>query len=124
MHRQHLDNEFNPGLGLHYELAGDARGASFAEAGAYRDSGSNWAKFAALGYQLKLGERWRAGAALALFNSRTYNRGAAFIAMIPLVTYDFGPFKVNAVYLPKIEPYNEVAAFGFYISIPLGRAAQ
>jgi hypothetical protein len=41
--------------------------------------------------------------------------------MIPLVTYDIGPVKLNAVYLPKIAPYNEVAAFGFYIGIPLGR---
>jgi hypothetical protein len=124
VHREHLDNEFNPGLGLHYELTGDAQGASFAQAGAYQDSGRHWAKFAALGYQFKYRERWRLGAALALFDSRTYNRGAAFIAMIPLISYDFGPFKLNAVYLPKIAPYNEVAAFGFYIGVPLGREAR
>jgi hypothetical protein len=44
--------------------------------------------------------------------------------MIPLVTYDFGAFKLNAVYLPKISPYNDVAAFGFYVGIPLGRATR
>jgi hypothetical protein len=123
-HRLNLDNEFNPGLGLHYELVNDARGITFAEAGAYYDSGRNWAKFAALGYQFKFGERWRIGGALALVNSRTYNHSAAFIAMIPLITYDLGPIKLNAVYLPKFERYNELAAFGFYISIPLGQWAR
>ena len=39
----------------------------------------------------------------------------------PLVTYDLGPVKVNAVYFPKIANYNEVAAFGLYVSVPLGQ---
>jgi hypothetical protein len=39
--------------------------------------------------------------------------------MIPLITYDFGRVKLNAVYFPKFWHYNEVAAFGFYLSIPL-----
>lgn len=124
VHRLGLDNEVNPGLGLHYELVNDARGVAFADAGAYHDSGRNWAKFAALGYQFHFGERWRIGGALAAVRSRTYNDGVAFIAMIPLVTYDFGPVKLNAVYLPKFRPYNEVAAFGFYLSIPLGQRAR
>ena len=116
--RLHLDNEVNPGLGLHYELVTDARGITFAEVGAYDDSGSHWAKFAALGYQFKLGEHWRIGGALALIHSRTYNDGAAFIGMIPLITYDFGRVKLNAVYFPKVGHTNEVAAIGFYLSIP------
>ena len=123
-HRLHLDNEVNPGLGLHYELVNDARGITFAEAGAYRDSGENWAKFAGLGYQFKFGEHWRVGGAVAVVYSRTYNDGTAFIGMIPLITYDLGRVKLNAVYLPKIEHRNEVAAFGFYISIPLGQWAR
>lgn len=123
-HRLNLDNEFNPGLGLHYELANDARGVTFAEVGAYYDSGRNWAKFAGLGYQFKLGERWRIGGALALVNSSTYNDGTAFIAMIPLITYDLGRVKLNATYLPKISGHNELAAYGFYIGIPLGRQAR
>lgn len=122
--RLNLDNEVNPGLGLHYELFNDARGVTFAEAGAYYDSGSNWAKFAGLGYQFKIGEHWRIGGALAAVYSRTYNDGVAFIAMIPLVTCDLGRVKLNATYLPKIPGHNEVAAFGFYIGIPLGRQAR
>jgi len=118
VHRLHLDNEVNPGLGLHYELVNDARGITFAEVGAYDDSGSHWAKFAALGYQLKFGEHWRIGGAIALMHSRTYNDGAAFVGMIPLITYDFGRFKLNAVYFPKLGHTNEVAAIGLYLSIP------
>lgn len=119
--RDNLDNEVNPGLGLHYELRNTERSITFAEIGAYRDSGSNTATFLALGYQFKLGEHWRFGGAGAAMNSETYNHGVAFVGMFPLVTYDFGPVKVNAVYFPKVANYNEVAAFGFYVSIPLGR---
>ena len=124
VHRENLDNEFNPGLGLHYELDNDVRGITFAEVGAYRDSGRNWAKFAGLGYQFKVGERWRIGGALAAVNSRTYNRGVTFVGMIPLITYDIGCIKLNAAYFPKFGHYNEVDAFGFYISIPLGQWAR
>lgn len=124
VHRLKLDNEVNPGLGLHYELVNSARGITFAQAGAFHDSGRNWAKFAGLGYQFKLGERWRLGAAAAVFNSRTYNNGATFIGVIPLLTYDLGRVKLNAVYFAKYSPYNEVAAFGFYLSIPLGQWAR
>jgi hypothetical protein len=124
VHRKHLDNEFNPGLALHHELANDARGITFAEAGAYEDSGRHWAKFAALGYQFKFGERWRIGGALATVNSQTYNRGITFVGMIPLITYDMGRVKLNAVYFPKFGNYNQVDAFGFYIGIPLGKPAR
>jgi hypothetical protein len=124
VHREHLDNEYNPGLALHYELLNGARSITFAELGTYRDSGRSWAKFAALGYQFKFGERWRVGGALAAMDSQTYNHGVAFIAMIPLITYDLGRVKLNAVYFPKVGNYNEVAAFGFYFSIPLGQWAR
>ncbi|HET9403161.1 MAG TPA: hypothetical protein VFO57_01105 [Burkholderiales bacterium] len=41
--------------------------------------------------------------------------------MIPLVTYDLGYVKLNAVYFPKFGHYNEVDAVGFYISIPFSK---
>jgi hypothetical protein len=124
VHREHLDNQVNPGLALHYELVNDKRGITFTELGAYYDSGRNWAKFAALGYQFKFGEHWRIGGALAAMDSKTYNDGVGFVAMIPLITYDMGRVKLNAVYMPKFGNYNEVAAYGFYISIPLGQWAR
>jgi hypothetical protein len=119
--RENLDNQVNPGLALHYELRNTERGITFAEIGAYRDSGRNTASFLALGYQYKVGEHWGFGGAVAAMNSKTYNNGVSFVGMFPLVTYDFGPLKVNAVYFPKVANYNEVAAFGLYVSVPLGR---
>jgi hypothetical protein len=123
MHRLHLDNEINTGLGLRYELTANERGMTFVEAGTYRDSGRHRAKFSALGYQWKLGERWRFGGGITLFNSRTYNGGKTFIGALPLLTYDLGWVKLNAIYSPKFRPYNLVDTFGFYLSIPLGRWA-
>ena len=57
-------------------------------------------------------------------DSKTYNHGVAFVGMIPLITYDMGRVKLNAVYFPKIANYNEIAAFGFYVSIPFGQFAR
>jgi hypothetical protein len=126
-YRRRLDNRVNPGLAVHYELANNPRRITFAEAGTYEDSGRNWAKFAALGYQFKLGESWRIGGALAVIGSHTYNHGRPFLSAAPLVTYDVGRIKLNAVYFPKVGHYNQVAAFGFYLGIPLtdraGRSA-
>jgi hypothetical protein len=44
--------------------------------------------------------------------------------MIPLLTLDLGRIKLNAVYLPKFGDYNEVEAFGFYLSFPIGKRAR
>ena len=123
-HRTHLDNEINPGLGLHYELENREWGLTFAEVGSYRDSGSNWVKYAGLGYQYKVGAGWRLGGAIAAIKSRTYNEGAAFLGVVPLVTYDFGPVQLNAVYFPKLSEYNVESAFGVYITLPVGKWAQ
>lgn len=124
VHRLRMDNQVNPGLGLHYELVNSERGITFAEAGTYYDSGRSWAKFASLGYQFKLGERWRIGGAVGVLESQTYNRGAALFTMIPLVTYDTGPVKLNLAFFPRVPQYRNVTAFGFYIGIPLGRSAR
>jgi hypothetical protein len=116
----HLDNEVNAGLGLNYQYHNDARGVASIEAGFYKDSGSNWAKFAGTGYQFKLGKSWLLGADLLAVQSPTYNKGDAFIAPIPRLTYDFGPVKVNAIYIPKIDPVNLYAVFAIYLTVPLG----
>ncbi len=115
----HLDNEFNAGLGLNYELGSDARGATSVEAGVFKDSGRNWAKFAGVGYQFKFGERWRLGADLLAIQSETYNHGRSFVAPVPHLTYDFGPVKLNAIYVPRLAPYNHFAVFGIYLTLPL-----
>jgi hypothetical protein len=114
-----LDNELNLGLGLNYTVYEDSRGIGFVEAGFYKDSGSNLAKLAGAGYQFKLGRRWRLGGALLGLQSETYNQGSPFIAPLPILTYDFGRVKLNAIYVPRYGEYNAFAAFGFYFSVPL-----
>lgn len=118
-HLSHLDNEFNVGLGLGYKLHEDVRGVTNVEAGFFHDSGRHWAKFAGFGYQFKLGDRWLLGADLLAMNSPTYNMGRSFIAPIPRVTYDFGAVKLNATYIPRIQNYNDFAAYAIYFTIPL-----
>jgi hypothetical protein len=97
------------------------RGVQFVEAGVYRDSGSRWAKIAGMGYQFKLGKRWRLGGALLGVQSDSYNGGTPFIAPLPIATYDFGTVKLNAVFVPHYSTYNPFATFGFYFSVPLAR---
>ncbi|MCX7149925.1 MAG: hypothetical protein NTY05_11035 [Rhodocyclales bacterium] len=117
---RHLDNELNIGLGLNYEFHNDALGVATLQTGFFKDSGRNWTKIAGAGYQFKFGERWRVGADLLAIHSPTYNNGRGFIAPIPRVTYDFGPVKVNLVYVPRYQDYNRFAVFGLYFSTPLG----
>jgi hypothetical protein len=119
VHAAHLDNELNPGLGVKYELADGSRGVGFAQAGFYKDSGRRWTAMAGPGYQLRVGERWRAGGVLLLFDSQTYNHGRPFIAPIPMLSYDLGAVQLNAAYAPRVSDVNEFAVFGFYVSIPL-----
>jgi hypothetical protein len=82
------------------------------------------AKLAGLGYQYKLGKRWRVGGALAAIQSETYNRGNPFIAPLPILAYDFGPVTMNAIYVPAYHQYNEFAVFGFYFSVPLPKSGS
>jgi hypothetical protein len=91
------------------------------EAGFYRDSGSHLAKIAGVGYQYKLGKRWRLGGALVGVHSPTYNRGRFFIAPLPIATYDLGAVRLNAVYVPRYREYNPFAVLGLYFSLPLAR---
>jgi hypothetical protein len=74
-----------------------------------------------MGYQYKLGKRWRLGGALFGIQSETYNGGSPFIAPLPIATYDLGRVKLNAVFAPHYGSYNPFATFGFYFSVPLKR---
>jgi hypothetical protein len=116
--RNKQDNEQNWGLGVNYEFFEDTQGVGFVEAGVYRDSGSNLAKYGGAGYQFKLGKNWRIGAMLVGVQSQSYHEGRFFIAPIPVVTYDFGIVKLNAIYIPRYRDYNQFAAFGLMFSIP------
>jgi hypothetical protein len=72
-----------------------------------------------VGYQFKLGERWRLGGALVGLVSPSHNHGRFFVAPLPIVSYDLGAVMLNALYAPRFREYNQFAVFGFYFSIPL-----
>jgi hypothetical protein len=57
--------------------------------------------------------------ALVGVHSPTYDNGRFFIAPLPILTYDLGAVKLNAIYIPKYGDYNQFAVYGFYFSMPL-----
>ncbi len=116
-----VDNNFNPGLGLRYQFARHERWTFFADAGAYYDSGKNTAVYGGAGALWQVVGGLQIGAAVAVFNSDTYNSGRTFVAPLPLVAYDFGPVTVNLTYFPKISDRNEVASLGLWFTIWPGR---
>ena len=56
---------------------------------------------------------------LAGVDSPTYNHGRFFVAPFPMATYDLGPVKLNAIYVPRYQQ-NRFAVFGLYFSIRVG----
>lgn len=115
----HLDNELNIGLGLGYKLYEDNLGVVASEAGFFKDSGRHWAKFAGIGYQFKITDRWKFGADLLAIQSPTYNFGDGFVAPIPRLSYDLRIVKLNMIYIPRYKEFNRYAAYGLYFTIPL-----
>jgi len=110
------DNEFNPGLAINRTFNNNV----FVEAGFYEDSGRNTAKFANVGYYHPFfNKKLLVGGALTLIQSDTYNQGKAFVAPIPSIALDFKKIRVHMVWFPKVTGFNEVEAFGFYVSTPL-----
>ena len=116
-----VDNEVNPGLGLRYRMPQGERVEWFLDGGAYRDSGRNTAVYAGGGALWKPTRRFGAGVALAAFESDTYNRGRAFVAPIPLVSYDLGAASLNLAYLPKISDLNDINTLAFWITLWPGK---
>ena len=111
-----VDNELNPGLGLRYRWKHGERLDWILDAGAYRDSGRNRALFAAAGGTWQVAGGLRVGGALAAFHSDTYNDGKAFLAPVPIASYDWPRVTLNAVYLPKFSSLNEINTIGVWVT--------
>lgn len=116
-----LDNEFNPGLGVRYQMGSWLKADAIIDAGVYRDSGRNTAVYAAAGllWPLDQNKRFSVGAALTAFHSDTYNRGDPFIAPVPLVSVRFDGVTLNLTHFPKIRNFNEVDATALFLTFPL-----
>lgn len=112
-----VDSGFNPGLGLKYRFAQYERWTFDAEAGVFRDSGSNTATYVGVTALWHVGPGFQVGGALALLKSSTYNQNDFFVAPLPMLAYDIGPVTLNLTYFPKISGVNEAAALGFWVTV-------
>lgn len=114
-------NEINPGVGLRYVLREPAPPWSmFVEASVYYDSNREWAKYIALGTSYRFAKSWMVGAAVAYGQSRSYNDGKPFVAVIPGVAFEYRRVVYNAVLLPSGDG-SGITGLGFYVTMPLGR---
>jgi len=115
------NNEFNPGLGVRYQLGSWLKADTFVEGGVYRDSGRNTAVYgaAALLWPLDEAKRFNLGAALTAFNSDTYNKGDPFIAPLPLFALRFDKVVVNLPHFPEVKGFNKVNTTAMYFTFPL-----
>jgi hypothetical protein len=112
-----VDNGINPTLGFRYRFAEWERWTFDAQAGVFRDSGRNTTVFGGVSALWHVGGGFRVGGALAVLDSHIYNNGEAFIAPLPLASYDLGPVTFNLTFFPKIARYNDVATLGFWITL-------
>ena len=115
------DNEFNPGLGVRYQLGSWLKADAIIDAGAYYDSGRNTAVYAAAGllWPLDRDKRFNLGVALTAFHSDTYNQGDPFIAPIPLFSLRFDRVVVNLTHFPKVGNLNEIHTTAMFLTFPL-----
>lgn len=113
-------NEVNPGVGLRYVFAQPApRWALFGETSIYYDSNRQWAKYVALGSSYRFAESWMVGAAVAYGQSRSYNDGKPFFAVIPGLAFEYRRVVYNAVLLPSGNADSRITGLGFFVTIPL-----
>jgi hypothetical protein len=113
-------NEVNPGVGLRYVFRQPApRWALFGETSIYYDSNRQWAKYVALGTSYRFAESWRVGAAIAYGQSRSYNHGKPFLAVIPGLAFEYRRIVYNAVLLPSGNADSRITGLGFFVTIPL-----
>jgi len=111
-----LDNEIIAGIGLRYRAAHSERLHWVMDVSAYHDSGRNTAYLAGAGALWKVTPGWRLGAALAAFQSDTYNRGRVFVTPLPLAAYEFRSVTLNFTYSPKLAELNDVATLAVWLT--------
>ena len=115
-------NEINPGIGLRYVFWQPApRWTTFGDAAIYYDSNRAWAKYVALGVSYRFAASWSAGAAVGYAQSRSYNDGKPFFALIPGLAFEYRRVTYNAVLLPSEDNGLKIGGIAFFASLPLSR---
>jgi hypothetical protein len=113
-------NELNPGIGLRYTFWDPApRWTVFGDSGIFYDSRRNWAKYVAVGTSYRFAESWYAGLGVGYAQSRTYNQGTPFFAVIPGIGFEYRRVTFNAVLLPDESSTSKVAGLAFFLTVPL-----
>lgn len=111
LHQDTAMNDHTPGAGV--ECQG---GAFVAAAGAYRNSENQTSAYAAAGGLADLGAGFRAGAVAGVVTGYSYADGGAMPMAAGVVTWDAGPFEVQAFIVPHVEGVTHAAVqFGVFI---------
>ena len=111
-----LTHEFNPGLGVRWRQAQSETLDFFADAGIYRDSKANTARFLGGGGLWHATQGLRLGGGFVLLKSDTYNHGDAFIAPVPIAAYEWRRVTLNLVNFPKWRDFNRTNQVGFWLT--------
>lgn len=114
-----LFNEVNPGLGIRGTWCTSHNNWTALEAGIYRDTFRNTAKYATVGYHLRLLKGFRAGFNVGLYSSESIRNDEIIIIGVPAISYQLSFCIVNVVYLPKFRNINPFNTLGTYLTIPL-----
>jgi len=115
-------NEVNPGIGLRYAFWNPApRWTLFGDASIYYDSNRQWAKYVALGTSYRFATSWMVGAAVAYGQSRSYNHGKPFFALVPGIGFEYRRLVFNAVLLPSETADSKIVGLAVFMTIPLGQ---
>jgi len=89
----------------------------FLEAGTFKDSIRNQAKYVSAGFLFKVIQQLRIGINAAVYSSKTNQNGDIIFAPIPMVSYTLGPVTANSVYMPKYGDLNPFHILGFYATV-------
>lgn len=112
-------NEFNPGLGLNYIFQDHHYFNLAFEAGLYKDSVRNPARFAGVNFRYKLYKDFiKPGFILGLFRSDSVSDDWIFV-VIPGLTSRYQSVSFNLVYIPEFDGINAYDSIGFYLTIHL-----
>lgn len=114
-------NELNPGLGMNYIFYEKPRNIFQFDAGIFKNSGRETAKYIGAAYRYKFGRGFSGGAEFVYFHSATYNNGDPTFGVFPMASYRRNPFTFTLLYLPRYRNINRNTAFGLYGTIHLGK---
>ena len=111
-------NEFNSGFGARASFGSKNGNTFLIEAGTFKDTFKNKAKYIAVGYKLRFVAQLRAGVIGAMYTTQSIRHGGS-LALVPILSYTVWRVSLNGVYLPRYEDVNPYHILGAYLTIHL-----